>query len=160
MSYSPNLVIKLNTIAHQYRDLIDRSLHQVLSDPKYRNTGASLAEVNVSVVDGDESKAPQVIVHLPDSLVILDKRKVQWTKLPPVKELLAWAQTKESNPVRAKKLAWAVAWDKKKHDTWKAKPWRKKSLSAVLKDMNKQVLISFDQAIEEDLQTTIDKAMK
>ena len=172
--YSDNLVIKLNTIAHQYKDKISRSLNKILSDPKYRNTGASLASLHVDVIDGDNKKSPQVIIRFSDSLNVLDKRKLQWTKLPPVKDLIAWADTREfTGPVPGYKtgeapdlspkkkrirVAWAIAKSQQKFDKWKPKPWRKRSLSAVLKEMNQAILNSFAQAIDEDIQAGIDKA--
>jgi hypothetical protein len=57
-------------------------------------------------------------------------------------------------------LAWAIAWDKRKHDTWKAKPWRKKSLSEVLKEMNLQIVEAFAKALDEDMQQAINEGLK
>lgn len=173
--YSDNLVIKLNTIAHQYKELIAQSINKVLREPKYINTGESAASVTVSVIDGDNNKAPQVVIHYNDSLNVLNSRKPQWTKQPPIKELIQWAETKTfSGPVpgykgasaaalspekRAIRVAWAIAKSQQNFDKWKTKPWRKKSLSAVLKEMNQQILISFDKAIDEDLQQAINKGL-
>jgi len=148
-NYSPRLVDKMNEIAHRYAVMMRQSLYTVLK--QYSNTGEGLASLIVDVVDGDESKSPQIKIAFEDHLIFLDKRKLQWTKLPEVEKLIAWAETKEADPKKAKKLAWAVAWDKKKHDTWKRRPWRKKSLSSVLKDMNKVIIAAFDKAIEDDI---------
>ncbi len=172
--YSDNLVIKLNTIAHRFREYINQALNEILSQAKYRNTGASLASLHVEVIDGDNNKAPQIIITFADSLNILDKRKLQWTKLPNIDNMDDWAQTKTFDTIpgykngaapnlppwkQKERVAWAIAYNKKKFDTWKAKPWRKKSLSNVLKEMNAQILLAFDKAIEEDFQAGIDKAI-
>jgi hypothetical protein len=151
MAYSENTVNKLNEIAHRYRDLVHKAIHDVLSQPPYKNTGAGAASLTVDVIDGDQNKAPQIVIHFDDHLLFLDKRRMQWTKLPEMKELIAWAETKRTNKEEAAQLAWATAWDKKKNDAWKSKPWRKKSLSKVLKEMNELIVAGFDQAIEEDL---------
>ena len=156
--YSDNLVIKLNGIAHHYKDVINRALVDILSQPRYNNTGAGLASLHVEVIEGDRNKSPQIIITMADHLLLLDKRKMQWTKLPKISELLKWAETKKSTPKEAVKLAWAVAWDKRKNDTWKAKPWRKKSLGPALKEMNKMIVEGFEKVIEEDLQQAIDRA--
>src|SRR6185369_15042690 len=111
-NYSPRLVNKLNDIAHHYRDLVSRSLHAVLQ--QYSNTGAGLASLTVDIVDGNENKAPQIKIAFADHLLYLDNKKLQWTKLPEVQNLIAWAKTKGKNDKEAKKLAWAIAWDKKK----------------------------------------------
>lgn len=157
--YSDRLVMKLNDIAQRYKSMLQRSISEILSDSRYRNTGAGAASVTVEVIDGDNNKSPQLIINFADHMLFLDKRKLQWTQLPNMKNLIEWAETKKSNPIEAKKLAFAVAYDKKKNDTWKAKPWRKKSLSNVLKEMNVLILQSFEQAIDEDNQEGINRAL-
>lgn len=147
-NYSPRLVSKLNEIAHQYKDLVSRSLHAVLQ--QYSNTGAGLASLTVDVVDGNENRPPQIKINFDDHLIFLNQKKPQWTKLPEVDKLITWAKTKGNDDKQARKLAWAIAWDKKKHDTWKRRPWRKKSLSTVLKEMNELITKEFKQAIVDD----------
>lgn len=150
--YSENMVMKLNEIAHRYRELVHQAIHDVLSKPPYKNTGAGAASLTVDVVDGNAQKAPVIQISFDDHLIFLEKRKIEWTKLPNMKELTAWAETKRDNRKEALKLAFAVAWDKRKNDTWKAKPWRKKSLSKVLKEMNALIIEEFDKAIDADFQ--------
>jgi len=150
--YSQRLINILNDIAHRHGAIIKKAIQDVLRGPKYANTGAGVESVTVEVVEGDASKSPNILITFDDHIKLLDKRKMQWTKLPDMKELLQWAATKRDDPKKAEKLAWAVAWDKKKNDTWKAKPWRKKTLSQTLKQLNINVLAAFDQAIEEDMQ--------
>lgn len=150
--YSENTVMKMNDIAHRYKDIIQQAIHDVLSQDRYKNTGAGAASLTTVVIDGNTNKAPQIIVSFDDHLIFLDKRRLQWTRLPDIKKLMEWAETVKPDKKQAERLAWAVAWDKRKNDTWKSKPWRKKSLSVVLKEMNKMVLDAFDKAIDEDFQ--------
>jgi len=147
-NYSPTLTKKLNAIAHAYRDLMFRSIQEVLQ--QYSNTGKGLQSLIVNIVDGTEDKAPQIKIDFDDELIYLNLGKMNWTKLPQMDRLLKWAETKQSDPKKAKQLAWATAWDKKKHDTWKRRPWRKKSLSTVLKEMNELIVAVYNKAIEED----------
>jgi hypothetical protein len=174
--YSDNLVNTLNGIAYDYREIINRQLNEILSQPRYRNTGAGLASLHVDVIEGNRDKAPQLVITFADHLNILDKRKIEWTKLPPIDQLDEWADTRTfSGPVPGYKnglapnlppwkvkqrIVWAIAKSKQKFDKWSGKPWRKKSLGSVLKEMNVLVLSLFDKAIEEDLQAGIDKALK
>lgn len=153
--YSVNLVETLNTIAHRYQPIIQKAIRDVLTQPKYVNTGAGAASVTVDVVDGDVNKSPVIQIVFDDHVKFLDKRKMQWTKLPGMKKMLEWAATKETDPTKIKKLAFGTAWNKKKFDTWKPKLWRKKSLSGVLKELNAMVLSEFDKAIEQDLQGAV-----
>jgi hypothetical protein len=150
--YSPRLVNVLNAIAYRFQGLMEQSIKDVLTQDRYKNTGAGAASVVVDVIEGNESKAPALKITFDDHLIFLNQKRIQWTRLPEMKNLITWAETKKSTREEAERLAWAVAWDKKKNDTWKPKPWRKKSLSAVLKEMNTVLLQEFDKAIDEDFQ--------
>lgn len=154
--YSELTVQKLNNIAYQYKDLVHRSIHAVLTQARYYNTGAGAASLTVDVIDGNTNKSPQIVISFDDHLIYMDKRALQWTKLPNMRKLLEWAATKTTTERAAKQLAWATAWDKKKNDTWKAKPWRRKSLSTVLKEMNALIVEAYDKAIEEETQAVAD----
>ncbi len=150
--YSDILVIKLNIIAHQHAEIIRRAITDILNQPKYRNTGAGVQSLKVEVIEGDASKSPQLRITMDDHLLIIDKKRMQWTKLPEVKRLTAWAETKSQDPAEIKKLVWSTAWKQKKYDAWKPKQWRKKALGPALKEMNKKLVMAFEQAIEEDMQ--------
>lgn len=156
--YSDEVVTRLNAIANQYRDILYRSLRDVLSQPRYTNTGAGLSSLTVDVIQGTQTKSPQLVVTFDDHILFMDKRRLQWTKLPDMKGLLAWAETKTSSEKEARKLAWAVAWDKKKNDTWKPKLWRKKGLGPALREMNQVILASYEAAIEQELAQSVKTA--
>ncbi len=153
--YSPRTTEKMNAIAMRYMEIILRAIQDVVKDAKYRNTGKSADSVRVEVVSGDQGKSPVIRIELDEALLIVDKRKLQWTKLPNMKALLEWAATKESDPKKAKQLAWRTAWSKLKYDKWKAKSWRKKSLSKVLEEMNDVVFKEWQAVIEQDWQEII-----
>lgn len=174
-SYSPHLVETLNDIAYKYRDQINRSLSDLFNQPKYKNTGAGLASLTVDVVDGSADKAPEIRISFDDYLNILNLRKLQWTKQPPFDAFDAWAQTRTfTGPVPGYKnglapnlppwkvkqrIVWAIIKSKQKFDSWKPKPWRKKTLGSVLKEMNQLVLIEFEKAIEADWQAAANKGL-
>jgi hypothetical protein len=149
--YSPRLISTLNEIAHQHAPLIKKAIVDVLSQPRYTNTGAAVASVEVTVIEGDETKSPDINITFADHLIMLNKSKMQWTRLPNLEKLIEWTSTKTDTREKAEKFAFAIAWDKRKNDTWKSKTWRKKSLSQVLKDMNEDLLKKYDEAIDADL---------
>lgn len=149
--YSDRTVMKLNDIAHRYKDLIHQAVHDAIVK-NIRNTGEAAASLTVEVIDGNRQKSPEIVISFVDYLIYFNHRRIEWTKLPNINKLTAWAETKVPDKKAARRLAFAVAWDKQKNDTWRAKPWRRKGLSAVLKEMNQLVLDSFNEAIEEDLQ--------
>lgn len=147
--YSAELVSILNKIANDYAAKAERSIKEVVQ--KFSNTGAGVDSVKVDVLPGNTTQSPRLIINIADHLLVLNKRKPQWTKQPNMKQLLAWAETKTDNVEHAKKLAFATAYNQRKFDKWKPKYWRKKSLSEVLKEMNAAILIGFDEAIETGL---------
>lgn len=148
--YSPRLVNVLNDIANQHAGIFERSVKDVLSQPRYTNTGAGVDSVRVEVIPGNATSSPQINITFDDHLIMLNKSKMQWTRLPNIDKLLDWAHTKKADPDEAKQLAWATAWQQRKYDTWKPKLWRKKSLSQVLKNMNEDLIRKYDEAIESD----------
>jgi hypothetical protein len=154
--YSERTVEKLNAIAREHQSIFLNAIQNTLREMS--NTGKGASSVAVDVVPGSTEKSPEIIVTMDDHVLFLDKRKLQWTKLPDVQKLMSWAATKKNTDAEIKKLAWAVAWDKKEKDTWKAKPWRKKSLGSVLKELNVALLKAFDAAVNEDLQDAINRA--
>lgn len=156
--YSTNQIEMLNTTARQYAPRLEASIKDVLD--KTKNTGRGLGSVKVQVKEGTANASPELIVTLDQYVLYLDSSKLQWTKLPPIRELLAWARTVKSTEAEAVQLAWATAWDKKKNDTWKPKKWRRKSFSSVLRDMNEDMLEAFERAIDADFQQVIDKELK
>lgn len=152
--YSQRTIDKLNAVAYQYRPMFVQAIRAAL----HKNTGEGAASVAVDVVEGNSTRSPNIVITVNDHVILLDKRKLQWTKLPDVKQLMKWAETKTPSEKEAKRLAWATAWDKRKNDTWKVKPWRKKSLGKVLRELNQMLLQAFDAAINEDLQEAIKRA--
>lgn len=151
--------MKLNEIAYRYKDLVHRAVHDVITK-NIANTGEAAASLTVDVVDGNRQKAPELVISFVDYLIYFNHSRIEWTKLPNIDKLTRWAETKVSDPRAAKRLAFAVAWDKRKNDTWKAKPWRKKGLSAVLKEMNQLILDSFNEVIDQDMQEAANPAIR
>lgn len=156
MNYSDNLVKTLNNLANEYRGKLQDSVTKVLNEARYKNTGRGVSSVTVVVVPGTKEKSPSLVIKMDDHVLLLDRSKMQWTKLPDMNNLLEWAKTKKTDPLEIKKMAWAIAVDKRKNDTWKPKKWRKKGLGTVLKEMNAEMLAEFDSAIDKDLQEAVD----
>lgn len=157
--YNEQLVARMNAIAHEYGPRIKSEVLSVLSSPKYRNTGAGVDSVKVTVIDGNASQSPDIKIEFADHLGILNRSKLQWTKLPDMKELLAWAETKKNSSREANALAWGTAKKQLKFDAWKPKLWRKKSLSEVLKQMNKEIVAKWETAAEEVIVETYNKTI-
>src|SRR5687768_15969155 len=113
MTYSPLLISTLNDIAYQFATLMHKSIVEVLSQPRYSNTGAAADSVKVNVIEGDAETSPAIRVTFADHLIMLNQRKIEWTRLPNMEKMIEWAKTKKSTQQEAEKLAYAVAWDKR-----------------------------------------------
>lgn len=153
--YSENLVIKLNEIAQEYRAKMESAIKVVLSQSRYTNTGKGLRSLSVKVTPGTRESSPSIVVNVDDYIVLLNKSKMQWTKLPNTGNLIAWAKTKKSTETEIKKLAFAVAYVKKTTDNHKPKKWRKKGIGETLKDMNVEMTKAFDDAEQKDLEQAV-----
>lgn len=169
--YSDNLVLTLNVIANEYALIIYQRILEVLNQPKYKRTGAGADSVKVEVVPGTTNKSPDIRIEFADHVNLINLPRMQWTKQPPVDDMTEWAKTVTfTGPVPGYKNGiapnlppwkanlrriWAIAKSKQKFDTWKAKPWRKKSLGSVLKEMNELVLKKFEEAIQLDFEKAV-----
>jgi hypothetical protein len=102
--YSERVVTRLNAIAHKYKDLIMHEIQAVLKQPKYMNTGAAANSIEVKVIQGNENHSPSIEVTFADYLIVLNKSKVSWTKLPAIKPLLAWAERKTDTTGEGKEV--------------------------------------------------------
>lgn len=153
--YSDNLVIKLNEIAQEYRAKMEASIKAVLSQSRYTNTGKGLRSLSVKVTPGTKESSPSIVVNVDDYVVLLNKSKMEWTKLPNTSNLIAWAKTKKTTETEIKKLAFAVAYIKKNTDAHKPKKWRKKGIGETLKEMNAEMTKAFDEAEQKDLDQAV-----
>ena len=152
-SYSPELVNDLNKLARDYAPRAEIAIKQEIA--KWSNTGAAVNSVKVEIVDGKSNQSPALKISFADHLLVFNTRHPEWVGQPNMYALTAWAQTKRSNPEEVKKLAFATAYNQKKFDTWKPKYWRKKSLSQLLKELNKKIITEYKVELENAIKRAL-----
>jgi len=165
---------KLDELAGHYSKKLLSDVYKVLSSSKYRRSGKLLDSLHIVVSRATQTEAPVILLRYADQGYYIGYKSPQWTRLPPVDDLLEWAKNisfagpipgykanSSSNlpPWKAKeRIVWAIAKNKRKFDTWKAKPWKREAkLSDLLKDLNKSTIEAWVEDVEQILSDAISK---
>lgn len=161
--------IKLDALAQKTAADLLSSARAILSKEDFRNTGELAESLRVSVIPSRGDAPPEIVLEYADQGYFINYKSPKWTKVPNIDKLRAWAQTIEfSGPVpgykngaatlppwKAKeRILSAIAWNKRKHDTWKAKPWKGKKgmdLGKLLRELNQATLDAWAREVEQIL---------
>lgn len=161
---------QLNDIAELYSKEILQSANLALA--KYDRTGRTRESLQVTVIKSTDHDSPKIVLGFELQAALFDVKRMSWVKLPPIADLVQWAQQVNFSgkipgykntapnlpPWKAKqRIAFAIAMDKRKNDTYKRKPWRKVALSEILKDLNRITLESYRKEVEQSLATSLSK---
>lgn len=164
---------RLNDLAANYaKYLYDRAM-AILSQFKAR--GVLVDSLHVMWFKATDTEGPFIRLFYEEHGEYLNKRKMLWTKQPPVEELEEWAEGRNvipsylpgystsafarmSNAYKRNRFAWAIAINKKNNDTWKSKQWKKKTLVQLLKDLNKEIITAYQQEAEKIIAESLTNA--
>ena len=159
----------LNEIASQYGERLMQQVKVVFE--KYRNTGALLESLRLEIKPATDRTAPVITLHYDEQGYFIGYRNPQWSKLPIITELLAWSATKTFNTIpgykssstlpeykQRERVIWAIAKDKLKNDTWKAKRWKREAnIGLLIKDLNNDTLLNgYKQEFQKILNAAIE----
>jgi hypothetical protein len=153
----------MDRIAQEYAAIIYKETYAVMQ--KYNATGNLLRSLSVKFLRATSSLPPVIWMTYDGYANIFEARQPLWTNQPPLSEIIAFVQSrglaqqgripgyKSSAPnlseyAKAKRIAFAISKDKEQTDKWKRKPWRKRALSSVLKDLNSKTIELFRDEIE------------
>lgn len=168
---------RMNNVAYRYAGRLRQNIKQVLSQPKYRASGMLESSIQVSVEEATGYKPPNINIQFVGYGDFIGKRKLLWTKVPPIEDLKVWVELRGrddgSAPVpgykngapnlpsfkRAERIAYAIAVTKRRDDKFKRQPWKKESLPSVLKEMNAETYAQFGDHIEKLLAEAISKGL-
>lgn len=160
---------KLNELAAKTARDLYQAAKDVLSKDTFRNTGELVDSLKVSVIPCKGDAPPEIILTYADQGYFLNYKSPKWTRVPNIDKMKAWAETIDfSGPVPGYKngvstlppwkvkerIISAIAWNKRKHDTWKAKPWKGKKgidLGKLLRDLNQATLEAWAREVENIL---------
>ena len=139
---------RLNDIAARYAQQIYDSTRKELIRIGRSMTLAN--DLTVKWLKASDKYPPRILVIFRDYGNVLEVRKPLWTGMPPVQRIVEWVGhvMKSSNSrhfthvpgykngapnlpefKKMQRIAYAVAMDKRINDTWRGKPWRKRTLS-------------------------------
>jgi len=162
---------QLDSLARKYGERLFEDVQTIFR--KYSRTGMLEASPVLTITKATDTEPPVVIVEYAEQGYFIGQKNPQWTKLPPIDELLKWGQAVEfAGPVpgyknglapnlppwKAKqRVVWAIAISKKKWDTHKAKPWKRQiKLGAILSKLNNETYAAYKAASQKILVDTIE----
>lgn len=159
----------LNEIAHRYGDRLMTQVKAVLE--KYQNTGALVQSLKLEIKPATDRSAPTISLIYEDQGYYIGYKNPQWTKQPNITKLLEWAQTKTFTTIpgysatsnlpefkKRERVAWAIARDKLKNDTWKPKRWKREAnLGQLIKELNSDTIL---KAYKEEFQHILEAAIE
>ncbi|HMG90754.1 MAG TPA: hypothetical protein VK589_11865 [Chryseolinea sp.] len=166
---------KLDALAQQYATRLLGDVKEVFNRPEYINSGELADSVQVTIIKSTDNDAPVIALTYADQGFFIGYKNPQWTKLPVVAELEKWAAKRGldfgnipgytygtapglSTEKKIERIAWAIAKNKRKEDTWKQKKWKKSAnLGDLLKDLNTETIAAYARDIEGLLADAISK---
>lgn len=165
---------KLDELAKEYGARLYSSAREVLGRDEYRNTGELVESLRVSIIPCSDNSPPEIVLEYADHGYFLNYKGPKWTRVPSLEKLRAWAETIEfSGPVpgyqngagslppwkRKERIVSAIAWNKRKRDTWIQKPWKGKrgiDLGKILRELNQSTATAWARAVENTLAEAIE----
>lgn len=165
---------KLNELAREYAEKLYASAKEVLSKDEFRNTGELVDSLRVSIIPCRDDAPPEIVLEYADQGYYIGYKKPQWTRVPNIEKIRKWAESinftgpvpgykgdaSSLPPWKAKeRIISAIAWNKRKFDTWKAKPWKGRrgiDLGKLLRSLNEEVLDAWARKVEEILASSIE----
>lgn len=161
---------KMNQVAYRYAGQFKSSVEAAIA--KFSLTGKLKSSVKVNVIKAQGDNPPVIEVDFEEYGELIGKKKILWTKLPPVDKLKEFVEKKglankgnipgyagaaDNLPEykKVERIAWAIAKDKRKNDTHKPKRWKKEALPSVLRKLNAEVTEQFAAEVAKILAENI-----
>jgi hypothetical protein len=166
---------RMNILAYQYAEKLRKTINQELSKPKIMASGNLKSSVRVTVQEAKGYQAPIIHIEYAEYGEFIGKRKLLWTKLPPVDEIKEWVLKRgihQNGKIpgytngapnlpdfkKAEQIAWAIAKNKRENDKFKRHAWKKASLPEILSEINNEngpLFREYTEHIEEVLSKAI-----
>lgn len=145
----------LNKIAEEYGQRLLSQVKTVFE--KYSNSGALVRSLKLEIKKATDKSAPVISLIYDEQGYFIGYKSPRWSKQPNITKLLEWGQHKTFKTIpgykgdasnlpefkKRERVAWAIAKDKLKNDTWKPKRWKKEAnIGALLKDLNEDTILN------------------
>jgi hypothetical protein len=168
--YPPEVVDELNRIGERYLHQLNREVLILLR--QVRAGGYLYSNIKPYFIKATPDRIGEIGVKYPIYGDYIGKRRLQWTRIPPPEAMLEYIQKKGIQPTvvpgyapgvipgisiekQQKRLAWAIAQDKRINDTHKPFKWKKKALPKLLGQLNFEIINAYARTVEEVLARSI-----
>ena len=166
------LQVILNNMAERYAGELFQRAKNILSNATYRVTDELLNSVKVVWLKATESQGPRILFIFAEHGIFLDQRSPKWVKISNINKLIEWVEAKGIDKFKSipgykyggsnlsadkkiKRVAFAIAMDKRKNDTWKRKRWKRDVLRDMLLRMNLELNEAFAIEVEKIIADSI-----
>jgi hypothetical protein len=163
---------KLNAIAEQRSKELFQRAYDVLSRDQLVNTGELRDSLKITWFKATDTTPPRILLRYELQGFLLGLKKMSWVKVPNLDKLKKWAEGNTfSGPIPGYKSGtnlppWkvkeriinAIAFDKRRNDTWKAKPWKGRqgiNIGELLHQINQDTLQAWAKDVEQILADAI-----
>lgn len=164
---------QLNQLAHKYAQQLLSQVTGVLSQPQYQAEGELAESLKVSVTPSTDTQAPVILLTYADQGFFIGYKNPQWSTLPNIEKLTKWTQVKNislgdipgytygtapnlSDEKKKERIAFAIAKNKLKTDSWKPKRWKNAAnLGELLRDLNNDTIQAWVKEVETILAHSI-----
>lgn len=155
---------QMNEVAYKYAKVF---LARAVNALKAKSsTGALHDSVVAEVRKATDTEPPVIELRFLEYGEYIGKKKLLWTKQPPVDELKDWAIRRgiDNNRIpgykpgtisnlsqekKATRVAWAVAIFKRRENSLKRIPWKRDTFKGILKQMNDETTREFAVILEQ-----------
>lgn len=164
-TYSIGLQERLNSIAHKYKTIVIARIRTEID--KLSATRELVDSLKVRVVPATSERSPEILVHYSEHGDFIGKRKLLFTRNPPIDPFVDWMEGRGVTPSRIpgykgeapnlseekkrKRFAFAISEDKRQNDTHKRRQWKKKALPEVLRQINVEIIEAYKLEIEREI---------
>lgn len=161
--------------AKEYARYLYEKMRKVLGRKAFRDSGELLDSLQTSFTQSTEGDLP--VIHLRFAIhgKFIDIKKMYWTQVPPVAELVEWlghgnkisrftripGYKEGSAPFSQRKaeerVAWAIAMKRRFNDSYKSKKWKRKPLGEAIRYLTHLVAENFAEFAAGAVAETINK---
>lgn len=142
---------QLNALAEKYKPIFLSEVKKTLSQKKFRASGHLQDSLKVVIIPATDTETPKIIIAYEDYGDFIDAKKHIYTKLPPIDA--EWVGLKSLRNRRIpgyktnsninisiedqnKRIAFAIARDKRINNKHRRKRWKREALPPTLETMN------------------------
>jgi hypothetical protein len=164
---------KLNAIAEARAKELYTRAYDILTQDEYTNKGELADSLKITWFRATDVNPPRILLTYKLQGFILGLKKMSWVKVPNLQKLKDWGEAINfSGPIpgykgsadnlppwkRQERILNAIAFDKRKNETWKQKPWKGKrgmKIGELISEINTETKLTWKNDVEQILSESI-----